>query len=396
MTSKEYLQVLKTFFSRQTEDYISKVEKRLSKIYGNLDVILLGNGRSAELAFLKALNLPAGSKVAVLGFTCNASINPIVWAGLTPVFIDIDKDTLNMSLADLKRKWTSDIKAVIVQNTFGNLQDNDKIVEFAKENGAYVLVDSAHVLGILPKWDFDALLFSFGIEKTLPTRLGGGLVFKNTMLYSRIRANKGDFDRLSRFEELTWIVNPVLWVLLRQLGKLSTVFANLMSRIGLLNIGFTAQELRADRPKKMPFLLPNSLAHVIDLELDDLKLINDWRIKIARLYKQRLERSKKVFLFKGGENTVWLRFPVLVETEDIRNSMLKFLRGRGFYVGMWYYPNIYPAGTDLKSISYQVGSCPAAEEVSKKILNLPTGRFVSEELAIDVISSFKEFYINER
>ncbi len=396
MTSKQYLQVLKTFFSRQTQDYISNVENRLSKIYDNLDVILLGNGRSAELAFLNALNLPTGSKVAVLGFTCNASINPIVWAGLDPVFIDIDKDTLNMSLVDLKKKWTPDIKAVIVQNTFGNLQGNDQIVEFAKENSAYVLVDSAHALGILPKWDFDALLFSFGIEKTLPTRLGGGLVFKNAKLYSGIRANKGDFDRLSRIEELTWIANPVLWMLLRRLGKLSTSVANAFSRFGLLNIGFTTQELRAGKPKKMPFLLPNSLAHVVDLELDNLRLINNWRIKISRIYKERLEGIKKVSLFKGEGNTVWLRFPVLVENEDIRNSMLKFLRGRGFYIGMWYYPNIYPAGTDLKLISYQVGSCPVAEKISKRILNLPTGRFVSEELANEIISSFKEFYINEK
>lgn len=86
---------------------------------------------------------------------------------------------------------------------------------------------------------------------------------------------------------------------------------------------------------------------------------------------------------------------MLVESEGVRNSILKFLREKGFYIGTWYYPNIYPSGTDLSSISYEVGSCPVAERFSKRILNLPTGRFVSEKLATEIITSFKEFYINE-
>jgi dTDP-4-amino-4,6-dideoxygalactose transaminase len=57
------------------------------------------------------------------------------------------------------------------------------------------------------------------------------------------------------------------------------------------------------------------------------------------------------------------------------------LSKRGFGVGDWYRPVVYPASTNLASMKYVVGSCPVAEMVSKRIVNLPTGLNVTRSQA---------------
>jgi len=95
------------------------LEEKFRNYSGVNNSFAFNSGRSAFMAILKSLELEKGSEVLLQAFTCNAAVNPIIWSGLKPVFVDIEKETLNMNSADLEKKITPDSRAVLVQHTFG-------------------------------------------------------------------------------------------------------------------------------------------------------------------------------------------------------------------------------------------------------------------------------------
>ena len=120
----------------------------LRKIFSeSTNIYLTENGRVAQYIFLKSLNLPKGSEVAIQAFTCNAAVNPILWLGLKPNYIDINPQTLNIDVEDLKRKLNPNTKVVIIQHTFGNPAPTEEIAQICKERGIILFEDCAHSLG---------------------------------------------------------------------------------------------------------------------------------------------------------------------------------------------------------------------------------------------------------
>src|SRR3972149_8363142 len=70
--------------------------KRTLEEYFGLRVFPVNSGRSAIYLILKAAGIGAGDEVIIQAYTCNAVPNPIIWAGATPNYVDIDPETLNM------------------------------------------------------------------------------------------------------------------------------------------------------------------------------------------------------------------------------------------------------------------------------------------------------------
>src|SRR3989344_9450529 len=92
---------------------VKKLEEEFKNYLGVKYAISFNSGRSSLYAILKALNLPQGSDVALQAFTCNAVVNPILWAGLNPVYVDVAND-FNVDLEKLKAK-SYNLKAILLQ-----------------------------------------------------------------------------------------------------------------------------------------------------------------------------------------------------------------------------------------------------------------------------------------
>ena len=107
----------------------------------------VNSGRSGLFLILQALGIERGDEVLLQAFTCNAVPNPILWVGATPIYVDIDEETLNMDPADLEKKITPRAKAIIVQHTFGYPADMNRILEIAKKHNLIIIEDCAHALG---------------------------------------------------------------------------------------------------------------------------------------------------------------------------------------------------------------------------------------------------------
>ena len=115
------------------------------------------NGTSAITAMFFALDLPPGSEIMVPCSTFWATIMPMRFFGLTPVFIDIHPRTLNFDVEDAKKKLTKNTKAMFPVHYLGMPADMDHICDFAKEKGLIVLEDACHShgasmqMGVRPK-----------------------------------------------------------------------------------------------------------------------------------------------------------------------------------------------------------------------------------------------------
>ncbi len=194
---------------------VQKLERNLKEYLGTRHALAFNSGRSSFLAILDSLNLEKGSEVLIQGFTCNALVNPVIWSGLEPVYVDIGEKTFNMDPADLKRKITEKSKAVVVQHTFGQPADLKEIKEICEEQGLVLIEDCAHSLGAEVEGRRvggfgKASFFSFGRDKIISSVYGGMAVTNDEKLARRIE----NYREKLCFPSLFWVKQQLFHPLL--------------------------------------------------------------------------------------------------------------------------------------------------------------------------------------
>ena len=150
-----------------------------------------------------ALDLPPGSEIMVPCSTFWATIMPMRFFGLVPIFVDIHPRTLNFDLEDAKRKLTKNTKAMFPVHYLGLPADMDHICDFAKEKGLIALEDACHAHGAslhgkpMGAWGRMAC-FSFQASKPLPAIEGGMGNYQNREDYERA-ATLGHYECPPKF-----------------------------------------------------------------------------------------------------------------------------------------------------------------------------------------------------
>jgi CDP-6-deoxy-D-xylo-4-hexulose-3-dehydrase len=129
--------------------------RRLAEYLGVRDTILCNSGSSANLLAVSALTSPKlgyralkkGDLVAVAATSFPTTVAPIIQNGLTPVFIDVDKVTCNISPVSFRASLVLQPKVVIIAHTLGNPFNLDVILELCKENDIWLIEDNCDALG---------------------------------------------------------------------------------------------------------------------------------------------------------------------------------------------------------------------------------------------------------
>ncbi|MGB2761681.1 MAG: DegT/DnrJ/EryC1/StrS family aminotransferase [Maribacter stanieri] len=156
----------------------------------DVHVAALSSGTAAIHLGLQLLGVEQGDEVLCQSFTFSASANPIMYLGATPVFVDSEKDTWNMSPSLLRKAIENRIlekgvpKAIIAVHLYGMPYNVEAVKSVANEYGIPVLEDSAEALGSTcmnkPCGTFgDIGVLSFNGNKIITTSGGGALVSKN-------------------------------------------------------------------------------------------------------------------------------------------------------------------------------------------------------------------------
>ncbi len=366
-------------FSILRGSYVKKVETWFSKNFNVSYAFTFAAARQAEYAVLKAYGISKNDEVLVQAFTCAAVVEPIIALGAKPVFVDIDRQTLSMNATDAEKKINQKTKTIILQHTFGIPGDIEGIGKLAKANNLLLIEDCAHIiqgdyknkkLGTF----FDAAIFSFGRDKAISSVYGGAVITNHKNLGEKIKK----IQNLALYPSYSWayqqLLHPILtsivlyfFFLNNVLGKLS-IFV--LRRIGLI--------IKPDITA-LPQKYPNSLAFLAFSQLSRIAEFNKARLAAFKLYKKELGNLN---LNLPTEEYFYLRVPILVENKA---KLFSYFKKRNIYLGDWYSKIIDPE---------IVGSCPNAEDIAKRIVNLPSYPTLSLKDVQKVVTLLKDFYGN--
>ena len=151
-------------------DECRKFEIGFSKFQRRAHSVLVTSGSSANLLLIRALlnlgRIKKGQRVGVSSLTWSTNVMPIIEMGLTPVLIDCELDTLNVSLKKLKEK---DIDVLFLTNVLGFCSDIDAIEKYCLEKDILFLEDNCESLGSEYK---GKLLGNFGLASTFSFFIG--------------------------------------------------------------------------------------------------------------------------------------------------------------------------------------------------------------------------------
>tara|TARA_B100000795_G_scaffold268636_1_gene256030 strand:+ start:556 stop:1749 length:1194 start_codon:yes stop_codon:yes gene_type:complete len=126
---------------------VQKLEKKVANIFNKEFGLMTNSGSSANLVGVQSLNLKKGSKVITPSLTFSTTVSPIVQSGLTPFFIDVEKETMQIDTSLLKKLPLDGVSAICVPNLIGNVANWEEIYHFAKENNLKTIEDSADTIG---------------------------------------------------------------------------------------------------------------------------------------------------------------------------------------------------------------------------------------------------------
>jgi len=189
MSGKEQEYIAKVFESNYIAplgEFVDRFEESISNYTGSKYALALSSATAGLHLALRVLGISQGDIVLASSFTFIGSVSAILYQNAIPVFVDSD-DSWNLSPSLLKEailKAPKKPKALIVTHLYGQMAKIDEIAQICKNEGIYLIEDSAESLGATfedkQSGTFgDMGVFSFNGNKILSTSGGGMLVSNN-------------------------------------------------------------------------------------------------------------------------------------------------------------------------------------------------------------------------
>jgi len=182
--------------------YMRRFEEEMAAHLGVKHAVAVSSCTSGMMLVHQALGLRGD--VVVPSFTFMATVSALVWAGLRPVFADVDARTFNLDPAAAEAAITPQTTAIVAVHQFGNPADIDGLQQVARKHGLKLIFDAAHGAGALYQGEpvgkqGDAQIFSLSPTKLLITGEGGIVATNDDALAAKIRmgreyGNDGNYD----------------------------------------------------------------------------------------------------------------------------------------------------------------------------------------------------------
>lgn len=186
-----------------------RFEEEFNKYIGAGKSVAVSSWTAAGHLTLEAFGIEKGDEVIVPTMTFPATAEIVCYFGATPVIVDVDEDTLNISLTEIEKAITPKTKAIIPVHYGGQPCDMDEIQELANRYNLRVLEDAAHSLPAYYKGKkigsiSEVTCFSFYATKTLSTGEGGMICTNNPEIAERtaiMRLHGINRDAWKRYSE---------------------------------------------------------------------------------------------------------------------------------------------------------------------------------------------------
>jgi len=345
----EYVnQCLESTWISSKGEFITRFESQFARYIGAEHATSVCNGTVAIHLALLALGIGPGDEVIVPTLTYVASVNTIVHAGATPVFVDSVPGTWQIDPRDVLRKITPRTKAVMAVHLYGLPCAMDELSDICREHRLYLVEDCAEAFGTYYKGKHagtfgDIATFSFFGNKTITTGEGGMVVARE----------KAVIDRAYHLK--TQGVSPVreYW---HDVVGYNYRMTNICAAIGC------AQLERADeiREKK--------------------REVANWYV--AGLKDLPLKMHGEV---PGTRHSYWM-CSIELEDASLRQPLRDYLRARDIETR----PVFYPAHTLPPFASEE--HFPVAQSISARGMNLPSYPGLSFDDVATVCEAIRTFY----
>jgi len=187
-----------------THPVIGELERAYCELTARKHCVAHCNGTTALMAAFWSLDLSPGDKVFVPSATFWASVLPMMWMGLVPVFCETEPEQLGLDIEDMRAKWTSEVKAMVIVPLWGMPSNYSALMEFAEEKNLRVIEDASHAHGAhyrdRPCGSFgDVSVFSLQGDKLAPAGEGGVLLTDDDKIRERVLC-LGDITRIYQLD----------------------------------------------------------------------------------------------------------------------------------------------------------------------------------------------------
>ena len=366
-----YGDLVNSFFQLGDATIAEQLQSRLADYFKVKYVFLLDNARVGLYTILKAYNNPG--EVIMSAYNCIVVPEAVTFAGYKPVFVDIESDTLNITLDNIKKKITPDTRVIIATHLFGIPCQIDELQEFGRENGFLVIEDAAPAMGAefdgqLAGHFGDASVISFHSSKVIAGETGGALLTNDENLAERITEilNKLKIDRnnisllykafVKKAVYHPWVYPVTFWgyKLLKNTSMYEVVLPTIQEPEGFLRLS------------------SRSSCSLILTQINRLEWNLKRRRRIAEIYRDGLSNNDYFKSVRILENSVpsWIQFPIIADNKE---GLFKYMMKNNIDLS-WTYR--YSCAE-----SYHLDDCPNSHKAAKTVLGLPTYPTLTDQQA---------------
>ena len=307
--------------------YTRDFEKDFAKKLGVKYALMVNSGSSANLLATFAAGNPLrknsfkrGDEVLVPALCWSTSLWPLVQFGLKPIFVDIDIETLNINIHDLKKKITKNTKAIMLINVLGLSSDLFLIKKIAEQKKIILLEDNCESLGSRLKNKFlgtfgDFGTFSFYYSHQITSGEGGMIVC----------SNKEDYNILFALRSHGWLGGPRFYSRdLKLYDEYAKQNPNLDPRYIFINSGFNLR----------PTDIQGAIGHNQFKRLSKLKSQRNINRNLILNKICNSDKWREQFHFIRTPKHIdpsWMGFPILLAKKfrDKKKKFIDYLDSRG-------------------------------------------------------------------
>jgi dTDP-4-amino-4,6-dideoxygalactose transaminase len=326
---------------------VKELEKEIAEYCGTKNGIGVANGTDALLLVLKAWGIGPGDEVITSPFTFFASAEVISQVGATPVFVDVEPETLNIDVKLLESKINERTKAIIAVHIFGQMADMDSLMQLANKHNLLVLEDACQAIGAEYKGKKAGSIGHAGCFSFFPTKNlggygdGGMIVTDDDTLAEKIRVLRAHGSKVKYHHT---------------------------------DIGYNSR-------------LDEIQAAILRVKFPHLDNWNDARREKARLYTSWLNGTAYITPCEAPEQKHVFHLYILRSKK--REAVMKELQQRGISTAI-YYPVPLHLQEVYSSLGYRLGDMPVAEQATQEAFAIPLFPELTKEQMEYIVATLKE------
>jgi perosamine synthetase len=337
---------------------VAEFEEALAELAGAREAVAVSSGTAALHAAMAALGIGPGDEVVVPALTFAATANCVVFQGGTPVFADVEADTLLVDPSAVERVLTPRTKAIVAVDYAGQPCDYDALATLAEAHGIAIVADACHSLGASlhgrPSGSLARLsAFSLHPVKPVTTGEGGAVTTDDRDLAARMRRFRNHgiaTDHRQRAEAGAWFYEMV------ELG-FNYRLTDFQCALGLTQL------------RKLP-------------------AFTERRQELAARYDVALAALDGVEPLRRRPGLSHAYHLYVVRVEADRDALFRGLRGRGIGANVHYVPvHLHPFYRER--LGTGPGLCPVAESAYERILSLPLFPQLGDDDVAFVVSELR-------